>query len=83
MMAILEHAVPGRGADTRPPSVAELRATLVVRISVAEASAKVRSGGPVDDPADLALPHWAGVIPLSLVAGEPVQDGDGARDTGA
>ena len=59
---------------TRRPTPEELRATLVVRLPIEEGSAKVRSGGPVDDEADLALDHWAGVIPLQLVRGEPVAD---------
>ena len=75
LMAIVEHLVPGRSADTRAPSEAELRATLVVRLPIAEASAKVRTGGPVDDAEDLALTHWAGELPLRLVALDPVPDG--------
>jgi nitroimidazol reductase NimA-like FMN-containing flavoprotein (pyridoxamine 5'-phosphate oxidase superfamily) len=74
VMAIVDHVVPGRSCDTRPPTPEELRATLVVRIPLAEASAKVRTGPPIDDDADLALPHWAGEVPLSVVAGEPVPD---------
>jgi nitroimidazol reductase NimA-like FMN-containing flavoprotein (pyridoxamine 5'-phosphate oxidase superfamily) len=69
--ALVEHLVPGRMADARPPSPEEVRSTLVVRIPVDEASAKVRTGGPIDDEADLSLPVWAGVIPLWLRAGEP------------
>jgi nitroimidazol reductase NimA-like FMN-containing flavoprotein (pyridoxamine 5'-phosphate oxidase superfamily) len=72
--AIVEHVAPGRGAEVRPPSENELRATLVLRLPVSEASAKIRSGPPKDDEEDYALPHWAGVLPLRLVAGEPVAD---------
>lgn len=75
VLAIVEHLVPGRLTDTRPPAAKELRATLVVRFPLHEASAKVRTGGPIDDPDDMALPHWAGVIPLSMVQGPPVPDG--------
>ena len=75
--AIVEHLVPGRLAGTRPPSDKELRATLVVRLTLDEASAKVRTGPPVDDPEDMALPHWAGVVPLSVSRGEPVPDAPG------
>jgi len=64
--AIVDHMVPGRSADTRPPTAQELRATLVVRLDIAEASAKVREGDPIEDPADLDLPHWTGVIPIRL-----------------
>lgn len=71
-MAIVEHVVPGRTADTRQPTPEELRATLVVRFPIAEASAKIRSGGPDDDPADLDLPHWAGELPLCLTPGTPI-----------
>jgi uncharacterized protein len=74
VMAIVEHLVPGRSADTRHPTADELRSTLVVRIPLDEASAKVRTGGPIDDDVDMALPHWAGVIPLRLTAGEPIAD---------
>ncbi len=73
--AVVEHIVPGRTRDARGPSDSELRATRVVRVEVDEASAKVRSGGPVDDPEDVeAGGVWAGHIPLSVVAGPPVPD---------
>lgn len=74
-MAIVEHVAPGRAADTRPPTHEELRATLVVRVPIEEASAKIRTGGPNDDSADLPLPHWAGELPLRLTPGEPVPQG--------
>lgn len=66
---------PGRWADVRWPNEQELRATTVVRLPLEEVSAKVRSGGPLDDAEDLALPVWAGVVPMALVRGEPVRDG--------
>jgi hypothetical protein len=69
--ALLEHVAPGRAADSRPPNARELAATGVLALDLVEVSAKVRTGGPVDDPEDLALPHWAGVVPLSLAAGAP------------
>jgi hypothetical protein len=75
MVALVDHVVPGRSADARLPSDSELRATTVVRLDVQEASAKVRTGGPKDDPDDLALSTiWAGHVPLQLVAGTPVVD---------
>ncbi len=74
--ALLDHMAPGRSADARPPAPAELRSTLILRFPIAEASAKVRTGPPVDDPGDLTLPTWAGVVPVGLVAGTPVDDPD-------
>ena len=74
LAAIVEHIVPGRGAGTRPPTELELQVTRVLRVPIDEASAKVRTGGPKDDPEDLELPVWAGEIPLRLCAGAPVAD---------
>lgn len=71
LAAVVDHLLPGRTAEARPPSTAELRATRVLRLSLAEASAKVRTAGPADDEADLALPVWAGVLPLRQAAGRP------------
>jgi nitroimidazol reductase NimA-like FMN-containing flavoprotein (pyridoxamine 5'-phosphate oxidase superfamily) len=70
--ALIEHMAPGRMRELATPSEAELRTTLVVRVDMEEASAKVRSGGPIDDAEDLALDVWAGVVPLALSAGAPV-----------
>jgi len=67
--AFTERLVPGRWAEVRPPSAKELKATHVLALPIEEASAKVRAGGPVDDDEDLALPVWAGVVPLELTAG--------------
>ena len=72
--AIVDHVVPGRAAEARPASDGELRATLVLRLAIDEGSVKVRTGGPVDEPEDLGLDVWAGVVPLRCVAGEPIQD---------
>lgn len=72
--AFTEKLVPGRWADVRPPSEAELRGTSVLRLPLEEASAKVRNGGPLDEEADYELPVWAGTIGLRLVAGEPQPD---------
>jgi nitroimidazol reductase NimA-like FMN-containing flavoprotein (pyridoxamine 5'-phosphate oxidase superfamily) len=72
LAALVEHVVRGRGADARPPSPSELRGTLVLRLPISEASAKVRTGPPIDDPEDLQLTTWAGVLPLRMVAGDPV-----------
>ena len=66
LRVLTDHLVPGRSADARGPSASELAQTTVVALPLAEASAKVRTGGPVDEPADHDLPVWAGVIPLAL-----------------
>lgn len=74
--AVVEHVLPGRSQVARPTSDAELRKTLVLRLPIEEGSAKVRTGGPVDEPEDMDLPVWAGVVPLRLVAGAPIEDPD-------
>lgn len=73
---VVEHLLPGRWQATRPPSPEELRATSVLVLPIDEASVKVRAGGPIDDAGDLGLPHWAGVVPLTLTGGPPVAAGD-------
>jgi uncharacterized protein len=72
--ALVEKLVPGRWGDARAPTEKELRATALLRIPLEEASAKLRSGSPIDDAADLELPIWAGVVGLRTVAGEPEPD---------
>lgn len=72
--ALVEQIVPGRSSDIRLPSDAERDATMLVRLPLDEASAKVRTGPPIDDENDYTLPHWAGVIPLTQTAGRPVAD---------
>lgn len=74
--ALLDHVAAGRAADSRPANARELAATAVLALDLVEVSAKVRTGGPVDDPEDSALPHWAGVVPLTLNAGSPVPAAD-------
>ena len=76
MVAIVEHLVPGRSGDTRLPTPEELRKTLIVRLPLTECSAKVRTGGPLDDEEDMDLGVWAGVLPLTTVPGVPVPDVD-------
>jgi hypothetical protein len=71
LQAIVEHVLPGRSADARGPSDKELTGTTVLALVLDEASAKVRTGPPKDFDEDLALPVWAGVVPLGLVAGKP------------
>jgi len=72
--ALVEHVCRGRSKDVRPPSEVELKQTLVLSIPISEASAKVRTGGPVDDDEDYELPIWAGVIPLTLTPSAPIDD---------
>ncbi|WP_369215265.1 pyridoxamine 5'-phosphate oxidase family protein [Streptomyces flavofungini] len=62
--ALVDHVVPGRAADSRPANAKELAATAVLRLDLNEVSAKARTGGPNDEPEDMGLPHWAGVVPL-------------------
>ena len=71
LTALVEHVLPGRAASVRAPNPKELAATRVVAVRIEAASAKQRSAGPLDDPEDLDLPVWAGVIPLALTAGPP------------
>ncbi|MFJ8946071.1 pyridoxamine 5'-phosphate oxidase family protein [Streptomyces sp. NPDC102395] len=79
--ALVDHIVPGRAADSRPADKKELAATAVIRIDLAEVSAKIRSGGVNDEPEDLALPHWAGVLPLRKGYDTPVPDAGLRPDT--
>jgi len=72
--ALVDHVVPGRAAVVRAPNELEIKQTLVIALPLAEASAKVRTGPPVDDEADYALDVWAGVVPIRLVKDEPVPD---------
>lgn len=72
--ALTEHVTPGRWEDCRRPNEKEEKGTLVAALAIDEASAKVRTGPPIDDDEDYDLPIWAGVIPLSLEAGAPVAD---------
>jgi uncharacterized protein len=74
--ALLDHVAPGRSTDTRSPNARELAATAVLALDLVEVSAKVRTGGPVDDPDDTELPHWAGVLPITLRAGTPIPADD-------
>lgn len=74
LRCISEHLAPGRWAVERAPSDAEIKATSVLALPIAEFSAKRRTGPPMDDGGDYELPVWAGVIPLALSAGTPVPD---------
>jgi nitroimidazol reductase NimA-like FMN-containing flavoprotein (pyridoxamine 5'-phosphate oxidase superfamily) len=72
--AFTERLIPGRWDEVRGPTAKELKAIQVLALPLDEASAKLRVGPPVDDEEDYALDTWAGVIPLSTVAGEPTPD---------
>ena len=69
-----DHIMRGRWEESRQPNEKELRATLVLSLPLAEASAKIRTGPPIDDEEDYELPVWAGELPLHLATGEAVQD---------
>ncbi len=71
---ISEQMLPGRWDDARQPSEKELNATTVVAVTIEEATAKIRTGGPEDIEEDYALPVWAGVLPFRTMAGELVPD---------
>jgi nitroimidazol reductase NimA-like FMN-containing flavoprotein (pyridoxamine 5'-phosphate oxidase superfamily) len=73
---IVDHLVPGRSHATRPPNRKELAKTSVLALSLTEASLKTRSGEANDEPEDLDLPYWTGVIPLRVTAGEPITNTD-------
>jgi nitroimidazol reductase NimA-like FMN-containing flavoprotein (pyridoxamine 5'-phosphate oxidase superfamily) len=74
LRAFTERLIPGRWDEVRPPSPKELKGTRVLAMTLEEASAKVRTGPPVDEQEDYALPAWAGVIPLCTSAGAPIPD---------
>jgi uncharacterized protein len=74
LRVISDHLIAGRWEDVRSPTAKELKATSVLEFTIEEASAKVRSGPPVDDEEDYELPVWAGVVPLQLRAAAPVKD---------
>jgi nitroimidazol reductase NimA-like FMN-containing flavoprotein (pyridoxamine 5'-phosphate oxidase superfamily) len=75
-----EHVMKGRWNDVRIPTEQELKATTVLSLPLEEVSAKVRTGGPIDDEADYALPVWAGVLPLETVPKAPVPDAQRKND---
>jgi hypothetical protein len=73
---MVDHVVPGRSATLRPFTRKELAATTVIALPLAEASVKIRSGGPHDEPEDVAAGVWAGVVPLGLRARAVEPDDD-------
>jgi len=74
MAALTEHIVPGRWAEVRSPNAQELKATTVLAVPLLEVSAKIRTGAPKDDDEDMAIPVWAGVLPLRTETGAPIGD---------
>ncbi len=79
---IVEHIVPGRSAEARGASAGELRLTSVLEMPIEAVSVKARTGGPVDDEADLASGVWAGLVPVSTTFGAPARDGAVGSDPG-
>ena len=74
LRVLSEHILPGRWADARQPNERELKQTSVLRVPIEEFSAKVRTGPPIDDEEDYSFPTWAGVLPLEMRAGAPIND---------
>ncbi|HJS87499.1 MAG TPA: pyridoxamine 5'-phosphate oxidase family protein [Acetobacteraceae bacterium] len=74
LRAFTERVAPGRWDEVRPPTAQELKATTIMRLALDEVSAKVRTGPPVDDEADYALPCWAGVLPVAMRTAPPQPD---------
>ncbi len=74
LLALSEHIIPNRWQDVREPNESELRQTTVLSVPIDEASAKIRTGPPLDDEEDYEMEVWAGVLPLRTLAGEPVSD---------
>ncbi len=81
METFVERIAPGRWQGLRPVNKQELKATTLLGMDLREASAKIRTGPPIDDDKDYALPIWAGLVPIRMVAGEPSDDGRLASGT--
>jgi len=74
LFALSEHMIPGRWQEVRKPSEAELQQTTVLSLPIEEASAKIRSGPPLDDEEEYAMDVWAGVLPMRMIAENPLPD---------
>ena len=74
LLALSEHMIPNRWQDVREPNESELRQTTVLSMPIDEASAKIRTGPPLDDEEDYGMEVWAGLLPLRMVAGQPLAD---------
>jgi uncharacterized protein len=75
-----DHVIAGRWNEVRPPNPQELKATTVLALPLTEASAKIRTGGPKDDPEDYVIPVWAGELPLRVVPQPPIPDSSQPAD---
>jgi uncharacterized protein len=75
-----DHVMKGRWNDVRQPTEQELKATIVLALPLEEVSAKVRTGGPIDDEGDYGLPVWAGVLPLETTVKDPIPDAQRKND---
>ena len=80
LRAVVEHIAPGRADEIRGPDATDLKSTRVLSLPIEEASAKVRTGPPVDEKADLDLPYWAGQLPLTQRHGRPIPAPDLTQD---
>jgi uncharacterized protein len=80
LRVISDHLIAGRWEEVRSPTAKELKATSVLEFTIEDASAKTRSGPPIDDEEDYTLPVWAGVVPLQLRAAAPLRDPRLAND---
>jgi len=80
LRALTDHVAPGRWEEARQPTLLELKATSVLAFTLDEASAKIRTGPPEDDPEDVDLPVWSGVVPIHLAAGPSEYDWRRVRD---
>jgi nitroimidazol reductase NimA-like FMN-containing flavoprotein (pyridoxamine 5'-phosphate oxidase superfamily) len=76
---VVEHVVPGRAVESRPPTDAEVRQTAVLELPIEQASAKVRTGPPIEEDGDLGLDHWGGIVPVTTTFGPPVPDAQGQQ----
>ncbi|HEY1678937.1 MAG TPA: pyridoxamine 5'-phosphate oxidase family protein [Candidatus Sulfotelmatobacter sp.] len=74
LRVLSEHIIPQRWDDVRQPNERELKATSVLRVPIEEFSAKIRIGPPIDDAEDYSFPTWAGVVPLEMTVGTPIND---------
>jgi hypothetical protein len=80
LRAVVEHIAPGRAEEVRGPDATDLKSTRVLSLPIEETSAKVRTGPPVDEKADLDLPNWAGQLPLTSGRGDPIPAPDLGQD---